>query len=41
MLKEVPTESSGLGLDSAPIMLVLCKFVRGIVGFHEALYTIY
>ena len=42
MLKEVLTQSSGLvGLDSAPIMLEFCKFFRGIVGFHEALYTLF
>ena len=41
MLKEVLTLSSGLGLDSAPILLEFYKFVRGIVGFNDALYILF
>ena len=41
MLKEVPTQSSGLGLESALILLEFRNFVGGIAGFHDALYILF
>ena len=41
MLKEVPPQSSGLGLDNAPILLEFRNFVGEIVGFHDALYILF
>ena len=41
MLKEVPTQSSGLGPYHTPILLEFRIFVGGIAGFHDTLYVFF